>query len=180
VLTIAQVQLEYLDATVLLRGVGEVRTVVGRAPACWQVWRGMQYKEECFYNWAWGVCSHWKQTNDSSQHPSISRMDLANHCAASPELSLLNTRAVPRPCSIARNQGISREFRRRWKGMFLAVAICCRMEGLRETTKTLSGQSAPKLNLDPLETRTTWSIHPLPNTPSWRSPNRNNFTFYIG
>jgi hypothetical protein len=58
---------KYLDVTVLRRGVGEVRAVVGRAPACWQVWRGMQYKEECFYNWTWGVCSHWKQTNDWSQ-----------------------------------------------------------------------------------------------------------------
>jgi hypothetical protein len=59
-----EVQLEYLDVTVLRRGVGEVRVVAGRAPACWQVWRGMQYKEECFYNWTWDVCSHWKQTND--------------------------------------------------------------------------------------------------------------------
>jgi hypothetical protein len=58
------VKLEYLDVTVLRHGVGEVRVVVGRAPACWQVWRGMQYKEECFYNWTWDVCSHWKQTND--------------------------------------------------------------------------------------------------------------------
>jgi hypothetical protein len=28
------VKLEYLDVTVLRRGVGEVRVVVGRAPAC--------------------------------------------------------------------------------------------------------------------------------------------------
>jgi hypothetical protein len=45
-----KVKLEYLDVTVLRRGVGEVRVVAGRAPACWQVWRGMHYKEECFYN----------------------------------------------------------------------------------------------------------------------------------
>jgi hypothetical protein len=44
------VKLEYLDVTVLRRGVGEVLVVVGRTPACSQVWRGMQYKEECFYN----------------------------------------------------------------------------------------------------------------------------------
>jgi hypothetical protein len=42
------VKLAYLDVTVLRRGEGEVRVVEGRAPACWQVWRGMQYKEECF------------------------------------------------------------------------------------------------------------------------------------
>jgi hypothetical protein len=29
-----ELQLEYLDVTVLRRGVGEVRVVVGRAPAC--------------------------------------------------------------------------------------------------------------------------------------------------
>jgi hypothetical protein len=56
-------KLEYLDVTVLRRGIGEVRVVAGRAPACWQVWRGMQYKEKCFYNWTRDVCSHWKQTN---------------------------------------------------------------------------------------------------------------------
>jgi hypothetical protein len=50
------VQLEYLDTTVLRRGVGEIRVVVGRDPACWQGSRD--------------VCSHWKQTNDLSQHPS--------------------------------------------------------------------------------------------------------------
>jgi hypothetical protein len=50
------VQLEYLDATVLWRGLGEIRVVVGRDPACWQGWRD--------------VSSHWKQTNDLSQHPS--------------------------------------------------------------------------------------------------------------
>jgi hypothetical protein len=36
------VELQYLDVTVLRRGVGEVLVVVGRAPACGQVWRGMQ------------------------------------------------------------------------------------------------------------------------------------------
>jgi hypothetical protein len=46
----APVQLGYLDVTVLQRGVGEIRVLVGRAPACWQRWRD--------------VCSHWKQTND--------------------------------------------------------------------------------------------------------------------
>jgi hypothetical protein len=47
-----QVKLEYLDVTVLRRGVGEVQVVAGRAPACWQVWRGMQYRRsQCFYNW---------------------------------------------------------------------------------------------------------------------------------
>jgi hypothetical protein len=44
------VKLEYLDVIVFRRGVGEVRVVAGRAPACSQVWRGMQYKEEYFYN----------------------------------------------------------------------------------------------------------------------------------
>jgi hypothetical protein len=43
-----KLKLECLDVTVLRRGVGEVRVVAGRAPAHWQVWRGMQYKEECF------------------------------------------------------------------------------------------------------------------------------------
>jgi hypothetical protein len=56
------VKLEYLDATVLRRGVGEVRVVVGRDQACWQGWRD--------------VCSHWKQTNDLSQHPSTFRNGL--------------------------------------------------------------------------------------------------------
>jgi hypothetical protein len=46
----ASLKLEYLDVTVLRRGVEEVRVVAGRAPACRQVWRGMQRKEECFYN----------------------------------------------------------------------------------------------------------------------------------
>jgi hypothetical protein len=55
-------QLEYLDATVLRRGVGEMRVVVGRDPACWQGWRV--------------VCSHWKQTNDLSQQPSTFRNGL--------------------------------------------------------------------------------------------------------
>jgi hypothetical protein len=36
-----KVQFEYLDLTVHRREVGEVFVVVGRAPACWQVWRGM-------------------------------------------------------------------------------------------------------------------------------------------
>jgi hypothetical protein len=45
------VKLEYLDVTVLRRGVGEVLVVAGRSPACQEVWRGMQdrrslYKEE--------------------------------------------------------------------------------------------------------------------------------------
>jgi hypothetical protein len=56
------VQLEYLDATVLRRGVEEIRVVVGRDPACWQRWRD--------------VCTHWKQTNDLSQHPSTFRNGL--------------------------------------------------------------------------------------------------------
>jgi hypothetical protein len=30
----------------------------------------VEYKEECFYNWTWDVCSHWKQMNYLSQHPS--------------------------------------------------------------------------------------------------------------
>jgi hypothetical protein len=55
-------QLEYLDATVLRRGVGGIRIVGGRDPACWQGWRD--------------VCSHWKQTNDLSQHPSTFRNGL--------------------------------------------------------------------------------------------------------
>jgi hypothetical protein len=47
---------------------------------------GMQYKEECFYNWTWDVTNH--------NTPQLSQMDLTNHCAAFPGLSLLNTRAV--------------------------------------------------------------------------------------
>jgi hypothetical protein len=45
-----RVQREYLDVTVLRRGVGEVRVVAGRAPACWQVWRGMQYRRSQAFN----------------------------------------------------------------------------------------------------------------------------------
>jgi hypothetical protein len=39
-----KVKLEYLDPTVLRRGVGEVLVVAGRTPACWEVRRGMQYR----------------------------------------------------------------------------------------------------------------------------------------
>jgi hypothetical protein len=56
----------HLDVTVIRCGAGEVRVVAGRALACRQVWRGMQYKEECLYSWTWDVCLHWKQTNDWS------------------------------------------------------------------------------------------------------------------
>jgi hypothetical protein len=70
------VQLEYLDVRVLRRGVGEIRVVMRRAPACWQVWRGMQYRR-----------SQW-MTNHST--PQLSRMDLANHCATFPGLSTSN------------------------------------------------------------------------------------------
>jgi hypothetical protein len=46
---LVKTKLEYLDVTVLRRGVGEVRVVAGRAPTCWQVWRGMQYRRsQCF------------------------------------------------------------------------------------------------------------------------------------
>jgi hypothetical protein len=39
-----KLQLGYLDVTVLRHEVGEVLLVVGTAPACRQVWRGMQYR----------------------------------------------------------------------------------------------------------------------------------------
>jgi hypothetical protein len=42
--TYITVQPGYLEVTVLRRGVREVLVVAGRAPACWQVWRGMQYR----------------------------------------------------------------------------------------------------------------------------------------
>jgi hypothetical protein len=57
------VQLEYLELTVRRREVGQVLVVAGRAPAGWQVWRGMQDKEEFCYDWTWDVCSPWKETN---------------------------------------------------------------------------------------------------------------------
>jgi hypothetical protein len=40
----SNVKLEYLDLTVLRCGVGEVLVVAGRAPACREVWMGMQYR----------------------------------------------------------------------------------------------------------------------------------------
>jgi hypothetical protein len=57
--SVINIQLEYLELTVRRREVGEVLIVAGRAPACWHVWRGMQYKEECCYDWTWDVCSPW-------------------------------------------------------------------------------------------------------------------------
>jgi hypothetical protein len=39
-----RLQFGYLDVTALRRGVGEIFAVVGRAPACSQAWRGMQYR----------------------------------------------------------------------------------------------------------------------------------------
>jgi hypothetical protein len=77
------VQLEYLDVTVLRLGVGEVRVVAGE----------LQHADKCG-----GECSTGTRTESkripNHNTPQLSRMDLANHCAAFPGLSLLNTRAV--------------------------------------------------------------------------------------
>jgi hypothetical protein len=91
------VKLEYLDVTVLRRGVGEVRAVVGRAPACWQVWRGMQYRRSQAFITKLETSARTeskRMANHNTRH--FSRIDLTNHCAAFPGLSLLNTRAVQR------------------------------------------------------------------------------------
>jgi hypothetical protein len=64
--------------TVLRRGVGEVRLVVGRAPMLTSVEARTDSKRITTHN-----------------TPQLSRVDLANHCAAFPGPSLLNTRAVP-------------------------------------------------------------------------------------
>jgi hypothetical protein len=90
----AEVKFEYLDVTVLRCGVGEVQVVVGRA----------QHADKCG-----GECSTRKnafitelETSARTESkrminhntPQLSRMDLANHCAAFPELSRLNTRVL--------------------------------------------------------------------------------------
>jgi hypothetical protein len=86
---------EYLDVIVLQRGVGEVRVVAERE---------LQHADKCG-----GECSTRKnafitaletsartESKRMTNHntPQLSRMDLANHCAAFPGLSLLNTRVV--------------------------------------------------------------------------------------
>jgi hypothetical protein len=83
-------------------------------------------------------------------------------------LAYVVTTQIPRSCSTASNQRIIYEFGRNWKATFLAAAKYCHsksIEGLRKTTKPLSGQSVSKLNLGPLETKaavlnaTTWYIY---------------------
>jgi hypothetical protein len=84
----------YLDVTVLRRGVGEVRVVVGE----------LQHADKCGGECSTGVLNAFiteletsarseskRMTNHNT--PQLSRMDLANHCAAFPGLSRLNTRA---------------------------------------------------------------------------------------
>jgi hypothetical protein len=87
------IKLEYLDVTVLRCGVGEVRVVAGRAPTFWQVWRGMQYKEECFISELETSARTESKRMTNHNTPQLSRTDLANHCAAFPGLSLVNTGA---------------------------------------------------------------------------------------
>jgi hypothetical protein len=83
-----EIELEYLDVTVLRRGVGEVRVVVGRVPACSTgVLKAFITELETSAR-----SENKRMTNHNT--PQLSRMDLANHCAAFPVLSRLNTRAV--------------------------------------------------------------------------------------
>jgi hypothetical protein len=88
------------------RGVGEVRVVAGRSLACWQVWRGMQYRRpQAFITELQTSAPTESKRMTNHNTPQPLRMDLANHCAAFPGLSLLNTRAVhyrsvyPKPTS---------------------------------------------------------------------------------
>jgi hypothetical protein len=88
------VQLEYSDVTVLRRGVGEVRVVARGAPACWQAWRECSIRKNSFITeFETSARTESKQMTNHNT-PQLSQMDLANHCAAFPGLSLLNTRAV--------------------------------------------------------------------------------------
>jgi hypothetical protein len=74
--------------TVLRRGVGEVRVLVGRAPACSTgVLKAFITELETSAR-----TESKRMTNNNT--PQLSRMDLANHCAAFPGLSRLNTRVV--------------------------------------------------------------------------------------
>jgi hypothetical protein len=70
-------KLEYLDVTVLRRGIGEVRGELQHADKDGETSARTESK---------------RMTNGNT--PQLSRMDLANHCAAFPGLSLLITRAV--------------------------------------------------------------------------------------
>jgi hypothetical protein len=94
VLNLRVVKLEYLDVTVLRRGVGEVRIVAGE----------LQHADKCG-----GECTTRKnvfiteletsartESKRMTSHntPQLSLMNLANHCAVFLGLSLLNTRAI--------------------------------------------------------------------------------------
>jgi hypothetical protein len=68
---------------------------MGGAPTCLQAWRGMQYKEERRITELETSAHSESKRMTNHNTPQLSRMDLANHCAAFPGLSRLNTRAVP-------------------------------------------------------------------------------------
>jgi hypothetical protein len=88
------VKFEYLDVTVLQHGVGEVRVLAGRTPACWQVWRECSTRKNAFITELKTSAGTESKGMTNHNTPQLSRMNLANHCAALPGLSLLNTRAV--------------------------------------------------------------------------------------
>jgi meiotically up-regulated gene 157 (Mug157) protein len=89
------VQLEYLELTVRRREAGEVLVVAGRAPACWLVWRGMQYRRSQAFITELET-STLTQSKQMTNHntPQLSGMDSANHCATFPGLSALSTTTV--------------------------------------------------------------------------------------
>jgi hypothetical protein len=89
------VQPEYLERTVRRREVGEVLVVAGRAPACWLVWRGMQYRRSQAFVTELETSTR-TQSKRMTNHntPQLSGMDSANHCAVFPGLSALSTTTV--------------------------------------------------------------------------------------
>jgi hypothetical protein len=90
------VQLEYLELTIRWREVGEVLVVTGRAPACWLVWRGMQYRRSQAFITELETSTRIQSKRMTNHNtPQLSGMDSANHSAAFPGLSALTTTTVP-------------------------------------------------------------------------------------
>jgi hypothetical protein len=81
--------------------VGKVLVVAGRAPACWQVWRGMQYRRSVkgrmlLTEFETSARTESKRMTNHNT-PQLSRIGLPVHCATFHGLSRLNTQAVFAP-----------------------------------------------------------------------------------
>jgi hypothetical protein len=89
-----KVKFEYLDLTVLQRGVGEVWVVAVRASDADKCGGECSTRKNAFITGLETSVRTESKRMANHNTPELSRMNLANHCAAFPGLSLLNIRAV--------------------------------------------------------------------------------------